>query len=80
MAEIEVKMIGNRDNPPDHVDHVLIEPTPRGHFAINGNVAGPMSATYIRPDNYDTFDEAMKAALAWAQSHNVGVIYVKADR
>ena len=80
MVQIEVRQLAKHENPPQDLDHLLIEQTPNGRFSVIGIVEHPGSATFLTTDSFDTLDDAASWASDWARSHNVGVIYVKAGR
>ncbi|RVT94899.1 hypothetical protein [Sphingomonas crocodyli] len=78
---MEIVKLDRGAQPPESSDYVAIVEED-GQFGFSGQIEkihGPTKAQVflIGPEWYPSFDEALTAGLAWADSHGAGRIYVE---
>ena len=66
------------EHGPEHSDRVQINVLASGKAGFTGvRQMGNVTAHSVSPNSFDTEDEALAAALAWAEENNVKELYVE---
>lgn len=83
---MEIKKLPFGEIAPEDTDCIKITALPDGRFALvtsallqcDGDDEAESEAV-ISSEEYDSYEEAEQAGLAWAEGHCVALVYVEAD-
>ena len=66
------------EKAPDHSDRVIINSLPSGKFGFSGIYqSGDVEAHTVTANDFDTEEEALNAALSWAEPKQIDTLYVE---
>lgn len=75
---MEIRQLSSDERAPDHSDRVIVNVLPSGKAGFSGIYqAGDVEAHTVSQNNFDTEDDAYRAALEWAESRRIKVLYVE---
>ena len=75
---MEIRELSTGERAPDHSDRVTINVLPSGKAGFSGIYqAGNVEAHTISQNNFDTEDDAYRAALEWAEARRIKLLHVE---
>lgn len=78
---MEIRQLSAGEQPPENSDSVTINVLPDGRAGFSGVYqAGTVTAHTVSRNNFDSEDEAVKAALEWAEAKKINTLYLRLDR
>lgn len=78
---MEIRQLSTGERPPQNSDSVTINVLPNGKAGFSGvYLAGTVTAHTISRNNFASEDEALKAALEWAEAKKISILHLSVDR